>query len=412
MAAPDALPLQSILHLWESTGTVSLPPTYPDRALSPDTAAVRGMELEIIDLLNPITIQQEQAEPLLPPSLPSSASPPFRYTVEQKLEILDHLTQYTVALRVAEKQEQEQDDAIPPRPRPTTPENGDPPAPPTNTPINYDPRRPPSGTIRGIAVVRPTRAAAVAFATRFSAAAADEGILAVFTDGSASPPTDADRHDRFCGAAVVHRDGAAGAWVERGYAVPPHQGRHNVNAELFATGRGLRDAKAYIVKRQEEEEEAMARVDVDGSGGGGGRNDNNDNNSLVIHTLYVFGDLQALLTESVAKMIARGQWNKVDCWLLHEFLRLDAELADLGVRVEYHWVPGHSGVEGNERADRVAARARPDQMHPDVFVVPPPPSREERERRRELKQERKRKKREGGESGSGDKRKRARRRRR
>ncbi|KAL0262477.1 hypothetical protein SLS55_001445 [Diplodia seriata] len=425
MAAPDALPLQSFLHLWESTGARSLPPPYPDRALTPDTAAVREKELEIIDLLTPITIQQEPAEALLPPSIPPSASRPFRYTIEQKQEILDHLIQYTVALRViraqAQKEEQEheqeqeqaQDDAATPPPRrPTTPDHRDPPAPPTNTPIAYDPRRAPSGTIRGTAVVRPARAAAIAFAKRFSAAD-DTGILAVFTDGSASPSINADSHDRFCGAAVVYRDGAAGEWVERGYAVPPHQGRSSVNAELFATGRGLRDAKAYIIKHREE---AMARVD----GSGGGRNDNNTttNNSsiMMIHTLYVFSDLQTLLTESVVERIARGAWTKVDYWLLHEFLRLDAELADLGVRVEYHWVPGHAGVEGNERADRVAAAARPDRMYPDVFVVLPPLpplSHEEQVRRCELNRERKRKmEEESGELDAEDKGKRARRRRR
>jgi ribonuclease HI len=42
---------------------------------------------------------------------------------------------------------------------------------------------------------------------------------------------------------------------------------------------------------------------------------------------------------------------------MSKFITTSQRLSQLGVRVGFHWVPGHAGVPGNEKADQVARRA-------------------------------------------------------
>ena len=67
------------------------------------------------------------------------------------------------------------------------------------------------------------------------------------------------------------------------------------------------------------------------------------------------------ITEWVAGWKARG-WRtstkqpvkNVDLWQ-----KLDALVAESGHRIQWHWVRGHAGHEGNERADALANRGVP-----------------------------------------------------
>lgn len=151
-------------------------------------------------------------------------------------------------------------------------------------------------------------------------------------------------------------------WLERGY--PLLLAIDSLNAEVFGLGRGLRDGRGYI--RQHPE--------------------------MQIHTLYIFTDLMKFL--EMLPRIEEGIWDVVKRGYLEEFLALDAELAEAGINVEYHWVPGHKGVEGNVRADRTSRKYRPDVKYPEIFQTLPQPTHEEQVRNARANREKKRKNRE------------------
>ncbi len=74
-----------------------------------------------------------------------------------------------------------------------------------------------------------------------------------------------------------------------------------------------------------------------------------------IDRLMIFSDCQSVLT-GIRKQ------SRFECLsdlvMLKTLFRHANELYDLGVIAELHWVPAHSGVEGNEKVDRVARRVR------------------------------------------------------
>ncbi|RAK94816.1 ribonuclease H family protein, partial [Aspergillus ibericus CBS 121593] len=61
--------------------------------------------------------------------------------------------------------------------------------------------------------------------------------------------------------------------------------------------------------------------------------------------VHIFSDSQAALKAMRAPRMSSGQQ------ILALLLREVEELRKEGVKVNYHWIPGHEGVRGNERAD-------------------------------------------------------------
>ncbi|KAF4534925.1 uncharacterized protein LTHEOB_2900 [Lasiodiplodia theobromae] len=236
----------------------------------------------------------------------------------------------------------------PATPQPHEGEEKPPPPQPPPSPVSHgqpDPPRPPLGKLQGKVVVLKDRAEALRFAEKYSNRRDDgdddedepkaASILPLFTDGSASHQVN-DANDHYCSAAVVHRaHPQSDDWLEHGFSLLVT--KHSLNAEVFGLGRALREGKAYIALHPE----------------------------MQIHTLYIFTDLMTFL-KSIWKIEA-GIWDVVDRGYLEEFLALDAELAEAGIHVEYHWVPSHNGVEGNCRADKAAKRHRPDVLYPHLF---------------------------------------------
>ncbi|KAK0640423.1 hypothetical protein DIS24_g9393 [Lasiodiplodia hormozganensis] len=248
-------------------------------------------------------------------------------------------------------------------------EEQEPPAAPPPSPISHgqwSPPLPPLGKLQGKVVIEPNKAIAAQFAKTYSDRRSDTAsaasILPIFTDGSASYIINDATKDRFCSASTVFRaHPSSDAWIERGY--PLLLATDSLNAEVFGLGRGLRDGRDYVRAHPE----------------------------MGIRTLLVFTDVMKFL--EMLPRIEAGEWDVVKRGYVEEFLALDAELAGdrMGVRVEYHWVPGHSGVEGNDRADRASRRCRPDVKYPHVFRTLPYPSREEQLLNQQAKLERKRK---------------------
>lgn len=213
-------------------------------------------------------------------------------------------------------------------------------APPPSPTNRQRPPLLPLGKIHGKPVIEHNRKKAAAFAQRFSNHHAPDGILPIFTDGSASPLVRSTHRDRFCSASAVFRSHAqSDDWLEFGYG--SLTAKNSGNAEILGVGLGLKEGGEYIK--------------CNGGRLGG------------IHTIYVFMDMVAFL--DVFPKIEAGKWEKVDYDCLEEFLRRDAEMAEAGITVEYHWIPAHTGIEGNERADEVARMYRPDVMYPEYFVT-------------------------------------------
>lgn len=270
----------------------------------------------------------------------------------------------------------------PATPQPHEGEEKPPPPPPPPSPVSHgqpDPPRPPLGKIQGKVVVLKDKAEALRFAEKYSNRRDDDdaaSILPLFTDGSASHQVN-DANDHFCSAAVVHRaHPQSDDWLEHGFSLLAT--KTSQNAEVCGLGRALRVGKAYIAQHPE----------------------------MQIQTLYIFTDLMTFL--KTLWKIEAGIWDVVDRGFLEEFLALDAELAEAGIHVEYHWVPSHNGVEGNCRADKTAKRHRPDVLYPHLFrTLSRVTSKQQKHKARENK-EKKQKHQESESQGVSKKRKRGR----
>lgn len=88
---------------------------------------------------------------------------------------------------------------------------------------------------------------------------------------------------------------------------------------------------------------------------------------FTITKLLIFTDAQTLL-KVILKMPKNRELPSWDWPLLFKVMQKMVELSENpNVRVEFHWQPGHRGVEGNEKADFAAGLARPDKLWPEAY---------------------------------------------
>lgn len=79
--------------------------------------------------------------------------------------------------------------------------------------------------------------------------------------------------------------------------------------------------------------------------------------------VHVFSDSQAALKAMRAPRMSSGQ--QILALLLQEIKALRKE----GVEAHYHWIPGHEGVRGNERADQAAKEAAESQKQTSGLIA-------------------------------------------
>lgn len=69
--------------------------------------------------------------------------------------------------------------------------------------------------------------------------------------------------------------------------------------------------------------------------------------------LYILTDAQCVLTSCMSE---KFRHSSTTCNIIYTRVRcLMQQLFERGVVVHFHWVPGHAGIEGNERADHVCS---------------------------------------------------------
>lgn len=144
--------------------------------------------------------------------------------------------------------------------------------------------------------------------------------LTLYTDASWShPPTFPPK----ASMAIVHRLLPSSPWSESAYTISAsHRGRQS-HCEILAIEAALGIAKTTV---QRSEAGGITRVTV-------------------------FSDAQPALDA-----IGKPRRAHTDCFA--RGAAYSTALAAMGVELELRWVPGHCGVEGNERADKVAGLAR------------------------------------------------------
>lgn len=141
------------------------------------------------------------------------------------------------------------------------------------------------------------------------------------------------------GAAVVYKSfQSSQGWQERHFALPNEQ--CSTLAELFAIAHGLAVAT----------EEVMILRSQDNIGPG---------RMATGHSVVIFSDSTSAL-EQVRKLREKEAVTNAQVIsdpIIRKLVTRSQYLHRIGVRVELRWVPGHSGVEGNLRADAAALQA-------------------------------------------------------
>ncbi|KAL1613652.1 hypothetical protein SLS54_010406 [Diplodia seriata] len=178
-------------------------------------------------------------------------------------------------------------------------------------------------------------ASAKAFATKFSVPRPEDSVLALFCDGSASRLIPAGNRKWASSGVAFKKSSGDKGWVMRGY--PGEDLWSNVNAELDAFGRAVVLAEQRLLQ------------------------------DLTIDEVFVFSDSLTVL-QGILELPSTRRLPNWDLQLLLEVMEALVRLAER-VEVRLFWVPSHCGVEGNEKADRAAASARPDVLWPEAYPV-------------------------------------------
>lgn len=152
--------------------------------------------------------------------------------------------------------------------------------------------------------------------------------LTLYTDASWShPPTSPPKSSM----AIVHRLLPSSPWSESAYTISASRRGRQSYCEILAIEAALGIAKTTVQR----------------------------NGAGTITRVTVFSDAQPALDA-----IGKPRVRHTDCFA--RGAAYSAALSGMGVEVEVRWVPGHCGVEGNERADAVAGLARVYGPDPDL----------------------------------------------
>ncbi len=80
------------------------------------------------------------------------------------------------------------------------------------------------------------------------------------------------------------------------------------------------------------------------------------------NVVYIMSDCQSAIISVCSKKTHENHQDIID-----KCQSICSDLANLNIRVELHWVPGHVSLEGNELADQHAKQAARDTENPDIY---------------------------------------------
>jgi ribonuclease HI len=149
---------------------------------------------------------------------------------------------------------------------------------------------------------------------------------AIFTNGS--------RMDSgYVGCSVVWRQ-PNGEWRKEKY----HLGKRKeiYDAELYA----ISEAVTLVIRRN-----IRTREDI--------------------KTIHIYTDSTAALNHLKNPNPAPGQW------IVRKIVEVESMLKELGYQVEFHWVPGHIEIKGNEIADKTAKEVASYRVQPNIKRLSP-----------------------------------------
>ncbi|OJD36791.1 uncharacterized protein BKCO1_9000127 [Diplodia corticola] len=182
---------------------------------------------------------------------------------------------------------------------------------------------------------------------KFASLHDEEGVLAIFCDGSASAPYN-EQGDCWTGCSAVYRKPGTAEWVKNGKPLPHF--KRSGPAEVA----GL-DLALEVGLDKVAEHPAVRAISV----------------------VKVFTDYMPVL--DVLQGLAVAGQDGSPATVLHRLPKetmqsiVDRDMVlarQYGVTVELYWVKSHKGVPGNKIADRVAKDYRPDRLEPDNYPVP------------------------------------------
>lgn len=169
-------------------------------------------------------------------------------------------------------------------------------------------------------------------ASRPSSNKCAEKDLVFYVDGSSLYKRGKRNAKRAAGAAVVFQPDDGQSWQERVFTLPRESDAFT--AEMAAIAEGLAVALSQTLT-----------------------------NPAEIHKVVIFSDCQ----EALSRVNELRQRIFSEAWLrsehnsvLRKLITRSQYFGRIGIPIELRWVPSHSGVEGNMRADRAARSAAED----------------------------------------------------
>lgn len=160
----------------------------------------------------------------------------------------------------------------------------------------------------------------------------EEKELFFYVDGSSLYKSGKRNAKRSAGAAVVFQADDDQSWQERVFPLPPESDAFT--AEMAAIAEGLAVALSQTLTRPAK-----------------------------INKVVVFSDCREALSRfnELRQQTFSEEWLRSDLnSCLRKLITRSQYFCRIGISIELRWVPAHSGVEGNIRADRAARSAAED----------------------------------------------------